>query len=221
IYRDRDSIIAKEENTLYFRFQNANFFKNNEYFGEVIPGYTLPGFDFTPLLIYHPTKNTKLEAGYQLKLLFGKDNDMDRASFLRFHWQIREWFAVILGTLYSHNSHNLPEPIMNPEFSFSTIRDEGLQFLINRKNWKADLWVSWDDFIWFGDAANEKVWGGLSGKLKFDIGTSRLEIPVYVTADHTGGQIDATDNPSTTELNVGSGLRFKKSLSGFVKQIEI
>ncbi len=221
IYQDSDSIIAKDENTLYFRLQNVNYFKNNEYFGEIIPGYTLPGFDLTPLLVYHPTKNTKLEAGYQLKLRLGEFDDMERVTFLRFHWMIRDWASMVLGTLYSHNSHGLPEPLMNPELSFHSRRDQGLQFLFDRKYWEADAWVSWDEFIWFGDRKNERVWGGLSAKLKFGNKDNRFEIPLYVTADHSGGQIDATWNPATTELNIGSGLRYKRQIGGFVKQIEV
>ena len=51
------------DNTLSFRIENSNFFKNNEYFNDIIQGYTLIGWFINPKLIYYPAKNAKIEAG--------------------------------------------------------------------------------------------------------------------------------------------------------------
>ena len=50
-------------NTLNFRIENSNFFKNNEYFNDIIQGQTLIGWFLSPKFTYYPVKNAKIEAG--------------------------------------------------------------------------------------------------------------------------------------------------------------
>ena len=45
---------------------SQNFFRNDEYFGDYIEGYTLPGYTLEPSLVYYPTADFSLRAGISL-----------------------------------------------------------------------------------------------------------------------------------------------------------
>ena len=58
-----NSTEVKDSNALYFNFSNANFLWNNEFFSDIIEGYTLIGYHVTPQLQYHFSPNFKIDAG--------------------------------------------------------------------------------------------------------------------------------------------------------------
>jgi len=47
------------------------FFKDNEYFNDIVQGYTLFGTQLNPQLVYYPTKDLRLEGGVFLWKDFG------------------------------------------------------------------------------------------------------------------------------------------------------
>ncbi len=48
--------VEGQENKLFFRLENNNFFKNNEYFGDYTEGYTLIGYTIQPTFMYYAGK---------------------------------------------------------------------------------------------------------------------------------------------------------------------
>lgn len=48
---------------LSVELDNISFFKDNEYAGTVMKGYSLPGMWLEPKVVYYPLKNIKLELG--------------------------------------------------------------------------------------------------------------------------------------------------------------
>jgi hypothetical protein len=50
----RDTIQPSHENRLNLSVQAFSFFKNNEYFNDIVPGYTFFGYQLNPELTYQP-----------------------------------------------------------------------------------------------------------------------------------------------------------------------
>src|SRR5215216_4112646 len=56
--------------------QSNNFFKNNEYFGNIIKGYTLMGSQLGAQVAYLPNGNVRLQAGAFIVKDFGNDTGL-------------------------------------------------------------------------------------------------------------------------------------------------
>ena len=57
IYAEDTTFSANEVRELKLRFRNLNFFRNNEYKGNLVKGYTLPGLWILPTVSYQPLRN--------------------------------------------------------------------------------------------------------------------------------------------------------------------
>ena len=67
------AINEKQVGELYFNIRNTNFVRNNEFFNNIVEGYTLIGYFVDPTISYTPSKNTKIEAGVHLLKYSGVD----------------------------------------------------------------------------------------------------------------------------------------------------
>ena len=56
VYAEDTTFSASELHELRLRFRNLNFFRNNEYKGELVKGYTLPGLWILPSVSYQPLR---------------------------------------------------------------------------------------------------------------------------------------------------------------------
>ena len=67
-----DSHVAVERvRQLSVELDNLSFFKDNEYSGKVVKGYSLPGFWLQPKLVYYPLERMKVELGAHLLVYHG------------------------------------------------------------------------------------------------------------------------------------------------------
>ena len=64
-------VAADKVRQLSVELDNLSFFKDNEYSGKVVKGYSLPGFWVQPKLIYYPLTRVKLELGAHLLVYHG------------------------------------------------------------------------------------------------------------------------------------------------------
>lgn len=216
---------------LLFEIDNADFFKNNEYFSAISKGYTLPGFWIIPKLIYYPSKNTKIELGWYLLQYFGASHypastpaiipdsisvsDPGRfrhKAFLRLQWAIRPNMHLVLGSLYGGANHGLIEPLYQWERYFSTSPEEGVQFIYKTHAFKFDLWIDWQRFIFKNDPSLEQFTVGVSSGFTFTVPERKwqLSMPIQMLARHCGGQIDKTDFGTMSEFNGALGLKLER-----------
>ena len=56
VYRTDYHINPENDGALFFELDNISFFKNNEYAGSMMDGYTLPGLWVQPKLVYYPLR---------------------------------------------------------------------------------------------------------------------------------------------------------------------
>lgn len=61
-----------KERELSVEFDNLSFFKDDEYTGSFMKGYTLPGLWLQAKAVYYPLEMLKLEAGVHLQRFWGR-----------------------------------------------------------------------------------------------------------------------------------------------------
>lgn len=213
---------------LSVEIDNISFFKNNEYAGDVLKGYSLPGFWIQPKAVYYPLENIKLELGLHALIYHGahkypnyayqdiakwKGNQYQKGSHLlpyfRAQFAMTENFNLILGNIYGGANHRLIEPLYCPELNLTADPEVGAQILWNTKPVDFDVWVNWQSFIFHDDTHQEAFTVGVASRVKFNDPESdwHIYMPIQGMAQHRGGEIDTlTENSVQTLMNGSVGL---------------
>lgn len=223
-YSHYSSFKPESKENLYFRFENLNFAKNNEYNGEFVKGVTYFGYLATPKLVYYPTSNFRIEAGIRLKHYSGKVNFTENEPVFSLHYQANDNLAFILGSMNQEDNHHLHEAIFEPERYYTDSDEKGLQVLYKSEILEVDTWVNWEQFIFKGDPFNEVFSFGLTSNLQLNNTDSdyALKLPFQILFTHRGGEIDASEIKKQTIRNIVTGVSFKKNLTGaFLKSFEL
>ena len=97
------------------RFYCHTFFKNNEYFGDFVKGYTLTGYHLQPEFSYSPNRKLKVQALWDVLKYHGYDKFSKNKPYFRIVFQPTVSFRIICGYLDGNVRHGLIEPIYDPE----------------------------------------------------------------------------------------------------------
>jgi hypothetical protein len=199
----------------YLAVDNVNFFKNNEYKGDLVTGYTLTGAWLRPKLVFYPDKKLRMEIGGNVLKYNGRDEYYNLIPWFNVHYQPTEKISVILGNLNADQNHNLPEFLADPE-RFLTARPEaGLQGKYNSKRFNADFWIDWQQFIVKDDPFKERFAFGMVTNWKiFEKNNSSLSIPFIFYGLHQGGEIDIAPGLAKSFISITPGLSFNKEIHG-------
>lgn len=208
IFKTEKYINPGDSNNLFFRIENTNFFKNNEYFGRNEEGFTDLGVMLKPEFVYHPSKNTRLEAGMHLLKFSGRNDFMQAYPVFSFQAGICKGLDILLGSLHSGYNHELIEPIYKPERHFEHNYENGIQIMTNLKRFKSDLWIDWEKFIFPGDTFKEEFTIGTSDKIILTNPESDfiISVPFQGVASHKGGQITSDSSHMQSVVDGGGGL---------------
>lgn len=197
------------------RFQSTAFFKNNEYFHPLIEGYTLPGFQFQPRFYYEADEKFAFEAGVHLTQISGTKGLKSVEPLLRASWKATKNFSVVLGWLNGTTSHKLIEPLYQWERLYTHPLEYGVQFLVDRPDFKLDTWIDWERYIELNDPFQEELTFGLNSKtLLAKTGDWEFWLPLQSTIKHQGGQITSIDEPLKTLVNYTTGINLTYSAKG-------
>lgn len=213
------TIPVKPENANEIRFglHAFGFSKNNEYFNKIADGYTLFGYHLNPKLIYQPAPTVRIDAGVFLWKDFGSSGYEDIAPTFSVKLLKENW-SLTFGTLEGNLAHGYIEPLYDFERVILNRLENGLQYKMQTHRFKADAWLNWANMLYRGEDDQEQVDGGAAmaitlleqegrGNLADSI---KLTLPIQFTAQHKGGQIDASDLPLLTVANVAVGLELEK-----------
>lgn len=229
LFTDDYNIDSEKNGTWGLSIDNISFLHNLETDGDILQGYTLPGFRINPRLVYQPTEIVRLEAGLSLLRYWGADKYPNYA-----YQDISEWKAdgyqhgfhvlpffraqiqpipqinIVLGHIYGGSTHGLIEPLYNPELNLTADPEMGAQFLYNSRVAHFDTWVNWESFTFRNDVHNEVVTVGNSTCLHITNPQSffYLGIPFQAFIVHHGGEIDMDTEGTLTLANGSAGLRF-------------
>ena len=208
IYIIDTEISATDSQNLFLRFRNATFINNKEFFNPYQPGYTLIGYYARPILEYHPGPNTRIRAGAHLLKYSGIGKFTNFIPVFSFEHSFYPGLNMIFGSLYGSLNHGMIEPLFTFERVFTHHHESGLQFLIDRGFFRADLWIDWETFIFTGDPFQEEFTVGLSSCIILSGRQSRLqvELPLQLLAVHKGGQIDISGKGVQNLINYAAGI---------------
>lgn len=208
---------------LYFALDNVNFFKNNEYKGDIAIGYTLTGAWLRPKVVFYPDAKLRMELGGNVLKYNGRDEYYNLLPWFNVHYQPTEKISLILGNLNSDRNHNLPEFLADPEMFLTSKSEAGLQAKYNSKHFSADLWIDWQSFIVEGDPFKERFAFGTVAKWKIlENDNTSLSFPLAFYGLHQGGEIDAAPGLAKSYITVTPGLSYKKKISkNFIKEYNL
>ena len=160
VYASDSRIDPARKGELSVEIDNLSFFKDDEYQGSFMKGYTLPGLWLQAKAIYYPLSNLKLEAGVHALRFWGANKYpsmayQDMATWKGEQYQkgfhVLPWFRaqlalsehvdIVLGSLYGAANHRLIEPLYNPELNLTADPEMGLQVLYTSRRFDLDVWV--------------------------------------------------------------------------------
>jgi hypothetical protein len=214
-----------DSSRLRLTVENHHFFRNNEYAGEHVDGYTLPGFYLRPQLQWQVESRVRLSAGLHwlnywgahaypatLTYVTALPDESDTAHLVHIlPWmQVKVDFfpgvSLVLGSLENNEGHDLPLPLYNPELRYAADPEAGAQFILRRPWVEADVWVNWMEFIFSRSRSQERFYTGLSTKIKLPLGDWTLFLPLHALATHHGGEGLRIYSRNHNQLNAGGGL---------------
>ncbi len=220
-------IDPKKKGDLAIELDATLFFKNNEFDGKFLKGYSLPGLWLQPKLVYNPLSNLKLEVGGHAIIYRGaykypnyayndivlwKGSQYQKGAhivpFVRAQVELGD-FNIVLGNIYGGQNHALIDPLYNAELNLTADPEAGVQILYDRSRFHLDLWLNWESFIFAKDTHQEAFTLGLTTKTLLNAPTSKWHfyLPVQVVGQHRGGE-DLVDNdrPVSTLINGAIGI---------------
>lgn len=213
---------VKEQNANEIRVEvsSLGYFRNNEYFSKIADGYSLFGYQLQPSLSYQPSAHVRLQAGVLLRKDFGSSGYEEIAPTFTIAIAKNNW-QLLFGTLEGNLSHGYIEPLYDFERLIYNRLENGIQYKLQNSSLRLDAWVDWVNMIYRGDAEQEQIHGGATVAVRLltkegranQQDSLRLTLPVQFTAQHKGGQIDASILPLTTLANAAIGLELEKLYS--------
>ena len=228
VYSQDYKINPERAGELSIDIDNMTFFKNNEFEGDIIKGYTLPGLWFQAKAVYHPLENIKLEAGFHSLYFHGAkkypsyayldittwnpesyQSGVHLLPYFRAHMALSDNVDLVLGNIYGGSNHRLIAPLYNPELNLTADPEVGLQLLYQSRFIDLDTWINWQSFAFRMDTHQEAFTAGLSTRLKFNSPDSRFHVymPLQALVQHRGGELDTlTANSVQTFMNGAAGL---------------
>ena len=244
VYGENPNLTKWKQGELFVEVNTLGFFRNNEYAGSVVNGYSLPGFWAQPKVGYYLLDNVKLELGAHLLRYWGTNtypcfaySDIsqwkggeDQKGFhllpwFRGHVKLSDRFQLVLGNIYGGVNHRLIEPLYNPELSMTADPEVGLQMLYNSPAFSLDAWMNWESFIFKNDVHQEAFSVGLSTRVNLNKPDSKYHfyIPAQAIVQHRGGEIDTLFTESVqTIMNSALGVGMDWHVGNrFLKKIEV
>ena len=181
LFHESPLIDSAEIKNLYLEVDALGFFKNNEFVGEKVKGYTLPGFRMSPHLSLAFSKNVRMELGANILHYWGSEiypcysylgiseweseryqKGVHILPIMRAQFSIADSFHIVFGTLYNRDCHLLCTPLYNNELNYTSDLESGIQILYENRFHSSDLWVNWQSFIFEFDTHQEAFVAGLS-----------------------------------------------------------
>lgn len=244
LFDEEAQIDSSEVKKLYLEVDALCFFKNNEFVGEKVKGYTLPGFRMSPHLSLAFSPKVRMEVGANILRYWGSEiypcysylgiaeweseryqKGVHILPIMRAQFSVTDSFHIVFGTLYNRNNHLLCSPLYNNELNYTSDLESGVQILYENRFHSADLWVNWQSFIFENDMHQEMFVFGYSSHTNVIRTDSGLEIgiPLQFVAQHRGGEINIGETHSIqTYSNHAAGLVGKYSFDRkYLKNISI
>jgi len=190
IFKIHNEIQLADTQQLKLRFDNLNYFRNNEYFGNIQEGYTLFGYQLQPELVYFPNANVRVAGGIFLMKDFGNPAYTQISPTFNIKLKKND-VSLLFGNLEANLNHRLVEPLYDFERLIYDKLEHGIQLKIEKPRLWLDAWMDWEKMIYHGSPFQEQFTAGFSSDINL-LGAEKklaLSIPVQTMVSHKGGQI--------------------------------
>ncbi|MDD2198199.1 MAG: hypothetical protein PHF99_05270 [Bacteroidales bacterium] len=207
-FYDNIEIKSDSSNRIFsFGIRNLNFFKNNEYFNNMVYSRALAGTILEPSMHYQINNNIKISAGLFVQKYYGETKFDKLKPLFRINWQISEDINLILGDLNNGLNHRMVEQLYQFDRHYINNDEEGVQLVINKPHFFSDIWVNYDRNSKPRDKEQEIMQLGYSGSYTlFFSAYTPLKIFVQTLWAHKGGQHLAVSFPVSTICNAVGGI---------------
>ncbi len=214
-----------QDSSIVLHVESSNFFVNNEYSSNRLDGCTLPGFTLRPYIKWQIEPRVSIEVGAHWLHYWGNTgftyglhevHPLDSNATQKLHmlpWmqaevRFAQWGRLILGSIENIDGHGLPLPMYNPERLYATDPESGFQLLINHKYIDADIWVDWQDFIWYRSKKQERFLAGTMIRPRMEWGDNwEGSMQLATLVQHDGGEgLADTSMGHTSRYNMSAGL---------------
>ena len=213
---------ANQQGDVRLVLDGLGFTKNNEYFNRFADGYTLFGYQFNPRLAYCLSNTVRLDGGIFIRKDFGAPGIYQAQPTFTIRYQ-KERSQLVFGTLQGSLNHRYIEPLYDFERVLNQRVENGVQYLYKSPRLWLDSWINWQRMIYKGSPYQEQIAGGVSAEYQAWQSTdssTRVVLPLQFTAQHHGGQIDATQLSLLTVFNVAGGFSYERHFkSPWLKKI--
>lgn len=199
---------AQEKYRLSFKLENNNFFKNNEYFNEIVEGYTLVGYNAAPQLVLELDNSLEVYSGAYLLRYSGDEGMQASEFFMGAKYRPSEHFSVQIGKLNTSRFNKLADPIYSIENQLNFNYQNGFQLQFDFEKYSSDMWLTWEQFLYFGEPIQEHLYVGMYHELTLAKGTNyEFSLPLQAIVIHKGGQINSIDTSLQTMANIDVGAK--------------
>ena len=197
---------AQDTNRIFLHVDGSTFFIDNEYFGDRISGYTLPGFVLQPKVEWKLHNKVTLSGGlhwlyywgardYPATTAYGAYPLYDSISrpmhilpWLQAKIQFTPQIRLKMGCL-DNSGHSLPMPLYNDERQLVGDPEAGFELEVDGRWFNVDIWTDWREYIWDRSPVPERFTAGLSANLNhFFNGQWAVYLPLHFVVQHEGGQ---------------------------------
>ena len=222
-------IHAQDSNRVSLHIDGSTFFIDNEYFGDRISGYTLPGFVLQPKVEWKLNSDVTLSCGlhwlyywgardYPATTAYGAyplydsvSNPLHLLPWLQAKIYFFNDLELTIGCLDA-SSHHLPWPMYNHELLTVADPETGFQLKYWGEWLNMDIWCDWREYIWDRSPVPERFTAGASGELgmELDNGWWRMYLPLHFVVQHEGGQNMSVPHNINNNFNGSTGLGVSK-----------
>jgi hypothetical protein len=210
-----------QRDSLFFSLESSFFFINNEFFGDIIEGYTLPGHIVEPALVYNVGNILNLKAGVNVSKFYGNNESIIVRPAITARLKFSENLELLMGKINGNVKHNLLDPLFFNEQKILNPVENGFQLLFNTEKLWFDAWMSWEQYIRHGDTIPEIFTTGISARRKLTDSSSKWNVtmPVQLMAYHVGGQISNFNIDGQSIINGAIGLEAMHLLPGSISGV--
>lgn len=216
-------IHAQDSNRVSLHIDGSTFFIDNEYFGDRISGYTLPGFVLQPKVDWKLSWDVTLSGGLHWLYYWGArdypsttaysaypmydsvSRPMHVLPWLQASIKFNTKLKLYLGCL-NPDGHDLPLPLYNPELAMVGDPETGFQLKFNGNWLKMDVWADWREYIWDRSPVPERFTAGASGRLVLNYKDWQFYLPLHFIVQHEGGQNMSVSHNINNNFNAAAGL---------------
>ena len=187
------------------------YIDNIEYSTPTRTGETFFGASARLRLFFKPTEHTLFEAGGYGLRRFGDGKFFSlTVPILRAEYYT-DRISFILGEIVTTGNHAMPNLMFRQEYALDPGIEEGFQFKARYGQFNGEIWGAWDSLD--SPKQREHFHTGVT----LSLAARQYVFPLYLTAEHTGGELYSSAEPVQERFGGATGVSFRVALDNVLR----